>query len=148
MSTAGGEGDGAAADRVPLNHHVIYPGNACFGCGPNNPEGLRIEIHRDYGRTDRLLGFYRPRETASGFPGIAHGGVQFTALDCMAGWAVFVLRNPEREMPLTTAATIRFRRPRASGSVSTSRRRSCTSRLLTMIPSCCEPRSATRGGSS
>jgi acyl-coenzyme A thioesterase PaaI-like protein len=98
------------SSQIPLNRQFIYPGNTCFGCGPDNPEGLRIEIHRDGERTDRLVGLYRPRATAAGFPGIAHGGVQFTALDCMAGWVMFVLRNAEGGMPLTTSAAIRFRK--------------------------------------
>lgn len=65
---------------TPLNRQFIYPGNHCFGCGPDNPEGLRIEIHRDGDRTDRLVGLYRPRPTAAGFPGIvreADGKVPF-----------------------------------------------------------------------
>ena len=96
---------------TPLNKQFIYPGNQCFGCGPDNAEGLRIEIHRDGDRTDRLVGIYRPRATAAGFPGIVHGGAQFTALDCMAGWAAFILRNdPLKGMPLTTTATMRFKK--------------------------------------
>lgn len=78
---------------TPLNRQYIYPGNDCFGCGPDNPQGLRIEIHRDGDRTDRLVGVFRPRPTAAGFPGVAHGGAQFAALDCM---------------PLTTTAAMRF----------------------------------------
>jgi acyl-coenzyme A thioesterase PaaI-like protein len=96
---------------TPLNKQFIYPGNMCFGCGPDNPEGLRIAIYRDGERTDRLVGTYRPRATAAGFPGIVHGGAQFTALDCMAGWAAFILRNDAlKGMPLTTTATMRFKR--------------------------------------
>lgn len=94
-----------------LNEQFIYPGNQCFGCGPDNAEGLRIEIHRDGERTDRLVGIYRPRATAAGFPGIVHGGAQFTVLDCMAGWAAFILRNDTlKGMPLTTTATMRFKK--------------------------------------
>ena len=50
-----------------LNEELLK-GNLCFGCGPDNPEGLRIRIFRDGTRTDRLVGIYRPRETAGGFP--------------------------------------------------------------------------------
>jgi acyl-coenzyme A thioesterase PaaI-like protein len=96
---------------TPLNRQFIYPGNDCFGCGPDNAEGLRIEIFRDGDRTDRLVGVYRPRATNAGFPGIAHGGAQFTVLDCMAGWSVFMLRNDViKGMPLTTTATMRFKK--------------------------------------
>jgi acyl-coenzyme A thioesterase PaaI-like protein len=101
---------------IPLNRQYIYPGNDCFGCGPDNQEGLRIEIYRDGERTDRLVGVYRPRATGAGFPGIAHGGAQFAALDCMAGWTVFVLRNDViKGMPLTTSSTMRFKKPARIG---------------------------------
>ena len=101
---------------TPLNEELLQ-GNTCFGCGPDNPEGLQIRIYRDGGRADRLTGVFRPRNTAAGFPQIVHGGLQFTVLDCMAGWAVFILRNPGKMMPLTTSATTRFQRPARVGTV-------------------------------
>ena len=97
-----------------LNEELLK-GNTCFGCGPDNPEGLRIRIFRDGARTDRLVGVYSPRQTAAGFPQIVHGGLQFTALDCMAGWAVFILRSPGKMMPLTKGASTRFLRPARLG---------------------------------
>lgn len=94
-----------------LNKQFIYPGNQCFGCGPDDAEGLRTEIFRDEARSHRLVGVYRPRATAAGFPGIVQGGVQFAALDCMAGWALIALRNDAvKDMPLTTSATMRFKK--------------------------------------
>ncbi len=99
---------------VALNEELLK-GNTCFGCGPENPDGLRIRIFRDPGNASRLVGTYRPRETQIGFPQIVHGGLQFTALDCMAGWAVFILRQPGRMMPLTKSATTRFLKPACLG---------------------------------
>src|SRR5262245_2873131 len=99
---------------LALNEELLK-GNTCFGCGPDNPEGLRIRIFRDGARTDRLVGVYRPRETMGGFPQIVHGGLQFTALDCMAGWTMLVLRNPGKMIPLTKSATTRFHRPARLG---------------------------------
>jgi acyl-coenzyme A thioesterase PaaI-like protein len=93
-----------------LNFEILA-GNACVGCGPDNPDGLRIEVFRDGDRTDRLIGTYRPRPGVVGFPGIVHGGVQFIALDCMAAWVTLVLRAPPRSVPLTRTATVRFHRP-------------------------------------
>ena len=93
-----------------LNEELLR-GSNCFGCGLENPDGLRIRIYRDGGRTDRLIGIYQPRETAGGFPQIVHGGLQFTALDCMAGWTMLVLRNPGKMMPLTKSAATRYHRP-------------------------------------
>lgn len=93
-----------------LNEELLK-GNTCFGCGPDNPDGLRIRIFRDPGNASRLVGTYRPRETQIGFPQIVHGGLQFTALDCMAGWAVLILRQPGKMMPLTRSAATRYLKP-------------------------------------
>ena len=62
---------------LALNEEFLK-GNTCFGCGPENPEGLQLRIYRDGERKDRLTGVYRPRETMAGFPHIVHGGLQFT----------------------------------------------------------------------
>jgi len=95
---------------TPALNEQLLKGNTCFGCGPDNAQGLQIRIFRDGTRTDRLVGAYRPREFAAGYPQIVHGGLQFTALDCMAGWTVFILRSPGRMIPLTKSATTRFHR--------------------------------------
>jgi acyl-coenzyme A thioesterase PaaI-like protein len=92
----------------PAVNEEFLTGNTCFGCGPTNPDGLRIRIYRDGPHTDRLVGHYQPRATQGGFPQIVHGGLQFTALDCMAAWVVFVLRAPPRMIPLTRSASMRF----------------------------------------
>jgi len=97
-----------------LNEELLK-GNTCFGCGPDNPDGLRIRIFRDPDNANRLVGSYRPRATQTGFPEIVHGGLQFTALDCMAGWTVLILRQPGKMMPLTKSATTRFLKPARVG---------------------------------
>jgi len=97
-----------------LNEELLK-GNTCFGCGPDNPDGLRIRIFRDPGNSSRLVGTYRPRATQTGFPQIVHGGLQFTALDCMAAWTVLILRQPGKLMPLTKSATTRFLAPACVG---------------------------------
>ena len=98
-----------------LNEELLK-GNTCFGCGPDNPDGLRIRIFRDPANANRLTGTYRPRVTQAGFPQIVHGGLQFTALDCMAAWAVLILRQPGKMMPITRSAATRFLKPALVGS--------------------------------
>jgi acyl-coenzyme A thioesterase PaaI-like protein len=97
-----------------LNEELLK-GNTCFGCGPDNPDGLRIRIFRDPSNANRLTGTYRPRATQTGFPQIVHGGLQFTALDCMAAWTVLILRQPGKMMPITKSATTRFLKPATLG---------------------------------
>lgn len=74
-----------------------------------------MRIFREGERTDRLVGRWTPRDTSGGFPNIVHGGLQFTALDCMAAWIVFALRNPGAMVPLTKSATMRYLRPARVG---------------------------------
>lgn len=95
--------------KVALNEELLQ-GNTCFGCGPDNPDGLHIRIFRDDNNTSRLVGRFSPRPTAIGFPHIVHGGLQFTALDCMAGWVMLVLRLQGPCIPLTVSAEMRFLR--------------------------------------
>lgn len=96
-------------------NETMLKGNNCFGCGPENPDGLRIRIFEDGANPNRLVGDYTPRGTQAGFPAIVHGGLQFTALDCMAAWTIFGRRGAERFMPLTHSATARYRRPAPIG---------------------------------
>lgn len=97
-----------------LNEELLK-GNTCFGCGPDNPDGLRIRIFRDPGNASRLVGTYQPRAAQTGFPQIVHGGLQFTALDCMAAWTVLILRQPGKMMPITRSAATRFLTPATLG---------------------------------
>ncbi len=97
-----------------LNEEFLRP-NYCCGCGPDSPDGLRIRIYRDAERMDRLVGTFEPLASRVGFPGIVHGGAQFTALDCMAAWILFALRKREVAIPLTKSASMRFHRPAKVG---------------------------------
>lgn len=87
--------------------------NGCFGCGLRHETGLRIEIFRDPAKATRLVGSWQPRGEQVGFPEIIHGGLQYTALDCMAGWATWVLCAPPGHMVLTAKGTMKYLRPAA-----------------------------------
>ena len=88
----------------------LLPGNACFGCGQENPNGLRVAIFRDPENPKRLLGEFNPQTYMIGFPGIAHGGAIYTALDCMATWSGMVLRKT-KAMWILRSATLKYHRP-------------------------------------
>ena len=58
----------------------------CYGCSPENPEGLKLEFFKcgpDEVRTRCNL-----RSSLSGWPGILHGGFVSMLLDETACWAV------------------------------------------------------------
>jgi acyl-coenzyme A thioesterase PaaI-like protein len=58
--------------------------NNCFVCGPQNPEGLRIDYRMD-GEVCRAS--FTPGENHVGYDRMVHGGIMFSALDdVMANW--------------------------------------------------------------
>jgi len=101
-------------DEPCLNEERL-PGNDCFGCGLSNPAGLRIELARDPDDGERVVGTFVPREEMTGFPGIVHGGVIYTALDCLAMWTAATLRAEPGVAWLLRSATVKYHRPGRAG---------------------------------
>jgi acyl-coenzyme A thioesterase PaaI-like protein len=59
-------------DKIPDNH--------CFGCGPLNEHGLRLESHWD---GEESVARFEPRpEHSAGPPEILNGGIIATIIDC------------------------------------------------------------------
>lgn len=102
------------APPPPLNRELLAD-NTCFGCGHENPLGLRIEVRRDPASGDRLEASFTPAEHMSGFPNITHGGAIFTALDCLSTW-VATLLGPNRQAAwLLRSAQVTYHKPAATG---------------------------------
>ena len=93
---------------------LVLPENDCFGCGQENAHGLGLRIFRDPKDPKRIVGEFAPRPDMIGFPGITHGGVLYTALDCMASWSGMVLRNP-KALWVLRSATMKYHRPALQG---------------------------------
>lgn len=60
--------------------HVKMPKNHCFGCGKDNPQGMKLKFYLDEER-QRCIGRFRLPKRYQGPPGHAHGGVIATILD-------------------------------------------------------------------
>lgn len=72
------------------------PHNACFGCGPSNPKGLRI---RSFAKGDSVVAEWKPEPHHEAFPGVLNGGIIGSLLDCHCNWtAAWHLMN-ERKAP-------------------------------------------------
>lgn len=93
-----------------LNKELL-PGNACFGCGHDNPNGLHIEVQRDDNNPERIVGTFVPTKLNAGFPGIAHGGAVYTVLDCLATWTVATLRSEPGAIWILRSASAKYHRP-------------------------------------
>jgi acyl-coenzyme A thioesterase PaaI-like protein len=89
------------------------PANACWGCGPANPDGLRI---RSFPRGEEVVAEWKPEPRYEAFPGVLNGGIIGTLLDCHCNWAAawhLMNKANEERPPCTVTAdyTIKLLRP-------------------------------------
>jgi acyl-coenzyme A thioesterase PaaI-like protein len=92
------------------------PDSSCFGCGPSNDHGLRIESHDADGEPGELRAEWQPLPHHAAFDGVLNGGIIGTLLDCHANWtaAMHLMRDRGLAGPpgcVTAEYTIRLRRP-------------------------------------
>jgi acyl-coenzyme A thioesterase PaaI-like protein len=59
------------------------PNNACFGCGPANPDGLHI---RSFPKNGEVVAEWQPQPKYEAFPGVLNGGIIGALLDCHCNW--------------------------------------------------------------
>ncbi len=84
--------------------------NRCFGCGNENPLGLKIAFTLDREKK-AIKGEFTPGPEHQGFQGITHGGIIATLLDEAMGRLLF-----ELEIYAVTAwMEIRYTSPLATG---------------------------------
>ncbi len=89
------------------------PHNACFGCGPSNPKGLRI---RSFLEGDELVAEWTPEPHHEAFPGMMNGGIVGSLLDCHSNWcaAMHFMQKSGADKPpctVTAAYSIKLRKP-------------------------------------
>ena len=94
------------------------PASRCYGCGPANELGLRIESHEVDDVPGELVAEWQPLPHHAAFQNVLNGGVIGTLLDCHANWtaAMRVMRDRGLAAPpgcVTADYTIRLRRPTA-----------------------------------
>ncbi len=89
------------------------PGNACFGCGPANPKGLRI---RSVVKGDEVVAEWTPEPHHEAFSGVLNGGIIGALLDCHSNWAAthHLMQKAEATAPpctVTADYAIKLLRP-------------------------------------
>jgi acyl-coenzyme A thioesterase PaaI-like protein len=96
------------------------PATRCFGCGPANEHGLRIESRMlgadQAGHDGELVATWQPRLYHAAFENVLNGGVIGTLLDCHSNWtaAMRVMRDRGLDHPpgcVTAEFAVRLRRP-------------------------------------
>jgi acyl-coenzyme A thioesterase PaaI-like protein len=95
------------------------PEGRCFGCGPANPDGLRIRSFRSEADPAVLVAQWRPSPRHEAFSGVVNGGIIGTLLDCHSNWTAANHLMIERglDRPPTTVTldyAVRLRRPTPS----------------------------------
>lgn len=95
------------------------PQNRCFGCGPANDQGLRIQSRIE---GDELVADFTPAAHHLAFDGVVNGGICGTLLDCHSNWAAahhLMTRAGSDAPPCTVTADfhVRLKRPTPLGPV-------------------------------
>ena len=93
---------------------LVLAENVCFGCGEANERGLNISVYLDPDTPGVLHGEFRPGPDIIGVPGITHGGLVYTAMDCMATWSGMALKRT-KAMWVLRSATTKYHRPALQG---------------------------------
>jgi uncharacterized protein (TIGR00369 family) len=96
---------------------TFAPEGRCFGCGPANAKGLRLES-REAG--DGLAATFVPEPHHEAFEGVVSGGIIGTLLDCHSNWtAAWALMrasgSPAPPCTVTAEYHVRLLRPAPSG---------------------------------
>jgi acyl-coenzyme A thioesterase PaaI-like protein len=89
------------------------PHNACFGCGPANPRGLRL---KSVVAGDEVVCDWTPEKHHEAFEGMLNGGICGTLLDCHSNWtaAWHLMTKAGAETPPCTVTAefhVKLRRP-------------------------------------
>ncbi len=89
------------------------PSSICFGCGPANPQGLKINSTRT---EEGLELWFTTSDEHQAFPGMVNGGIIGTLLDCHGNWTAAIALMDEHgdsEPPCTVTASysVQLRRP-------------------------------------
>ena len=104
------------ADESQSLQEKYAPNNACFGCGPANPDGVHV---RSFARGDEVVAEWRPQQKYEAFPGVLNGGIIGTLLDCHCNWtaAYHLMQKSGAETPpctVTADYAIKLLRPTAT----------------------------------
>jgi acyl-coenzyme A thioesterase PaaI-like protein len=91
-----------AVPKVILNSDLNE--GLCFGCGCNNPIGLKLNFMRE---GDTVKAEFTPQKEFQGWPGLLHGGILGCLLDEAMSHAAYTTGNT----CVTASITIRQRQP-------------------------------------
>lgn len=71
--------------KLPDLKVIYHQDEYCFGCGQENPVGLKLVFDDD---GDLVRSRFTPSKEYQGWNGVVHGGILFTLLDEAGGYAI------------------------------------------------------------
>lgn len=86
-----------------MSERTTRPSRFCYGCGEENPRGLRLRFELSDGVAKARFTGHVDHQ---GYPGHLHGGVVAALLDEAMGWAAYA----QGLFAMTARMSIRFRR--------------------------------------
>ena len=92
---------------------LYAPNSVCFGCGPANPQGLRIKSRVD---GDAVVAEWKAAPQHLAFEGFVNGGILGVLFDCHSNWAAlyYLMRSRGLSRPpgtVTSSYAVTFHRP-------------------------------------
>jgi len=90
--------------RKIINPYAKIEGYNCFGCSPDNENGLQMQFVED---GDFLICDWEPRGFLQGYHNVLHGGIQATLMDEIASWFVQIKL---KTAGVTSTMNIRYRK--------------------------------------
>ena len=91
--------------RKISNPYVGLEGYHCFGCSPDNEQGLKMEFYEE---GESVLCDWIPVHHFGGYKNVLHGGIQATLLDEIAAWTVQVKL---KTAGVTANIDLKFKKP-------------------------------------
>lgn len=103
------------SDAIQDRH---LPDNACFGCGPHNPDGFQLRSYPVDG--GGLVAEIVIDERFQGPPGVVNGGLLSVPMDCHSTWTAMLAFTLDRGADdlvhaVTAEYRMRLRRPTPAG---------------------------------
>lgn len=100
--------------KVGERVHFDDVNDHCFGCGSENPNGLRLQFA--YAGGQCVEARYVAAAHLCGAPNVVHGGIQATLLDEACGFACRTVFPNDPGLTIVTAEfSLRYRRPVPTG---------------------------------
>lgn len=91
--------------RKILNPYTKIEGHNCFGCSPDNDQGLRMKFIED---GDFVISNWEPAGFLQGYHNILHGGIQAALIDEIGSWFVQVKM---KTAGVTSNMNVRYLKP-------------------------------------